>query len=238
MHRQNTLKNIRILVSKGSRIKKQLLSRQQRKTRMRRQYWFRNCRIDRWWVDMMLAVAPVEHLWKKNFRLSGAEFDEICNESRPYISPNILSPNHRALPVEKKVAAVLYCLNDIGSMTMTANTVAIHQCTLSKILKEVCSVIVTYMVPKLIKLPNSQDEMLSKISEIEAKFEMTPAFGCIDVTHITLKAPTVNSQDYYKQFYSLNVQGVCDCKGYFMDVDCKWPGSCHDAQSLCKFKYK
>ena len=99
-------------------------------------------------------------------------------------------------------------------MTMTANTFGIHHCTLSKVVKEVCSVIVTYMVPKLIKLTNSQDEMLSKISEFEAKFGMTQAFGCIEGTHIPLKTPTVNSQDYYnyKQFFSLNVQGVCACK--------------------------
>ena len=181
---------------------------------------------------MMLAVAPVDDLWKKNFRFSRAEFDEICNELRPYISPNILSPNHRALPVENKAAAVLYCLKDTGSMTMTANTFGIHQCALSKVVKEVCIVIVTYMVLKLIKLPISQDEMLPKISEFEAKFGMTQAFGCIDGTHIHLKAPTENSQDYYnyKQFYSLNVRGVCDCKDYFMDVDCRWPGSCHDAK--------
>ena len=181
---------------------------------------------------MMLAVAPVDDLWKKNFRFSRAEFDEICNELRPYISPNILSPNHRALPVENKAAAVLYCLKDTGSMTMTANTFGIHQCALSKVVKEKCIVIVTYMVLKLIKLPISQDEMLPKISEFEAKFGMTQAFGCIDGTHIHLKAPTENSQDYYnyKQFYSLNVRGVCDCKDYFMDVDCRWPGSCHDAK--------
>ena len=55
---------------------------------------------------MMLAVAAVEDLWKKNFRLSRAEFDEICNELRPYISPHILSPNHRASLVENKVAVV------------------------------------------------------------------------------------------------------------------------------------
>ena len=62
-----------------------------------------------------------------------------------------------------------------------------------KEVKEVCSVIVTYMVPKLIKLPNSQDEMLSKISEFEAKFGMTQPFGCIDGTHIPLKAHTVST---------------------------------------------
>ena len=181
---------------------------------------------------MMLAVAPVEDLWKKNIRLFRAEFDEICNDLKPYISPNILSPNHRALPVEKKVAAVLYFLKNTGSMTMTAKTFGIHQCTLRKVVKEECSVIVTYMILKLIKLPNSQDEILSKISAFEAKFGMTHAFGCIDGTHIPLKAPAVYSQDYYnyKQFYSLNAQGVCDCKAYFMDVDCRWPGSCLDAK--------
>ena len=42
---------------------------------------------------MMLAVAPVENLWKKNFRLSRAEFDKIA--LRPDVSPNILSPNNR-----------------------------------------------------------------------------------------------------------------------------------------------
>ena len=105
----------------------------QRKTGRKRQYWFRNYRTDKWWVDIMLALAPVDDLWKNNFRLSRVEFDEICNELRPYISPNILSPNHRALPVEKTVAVVLYFLKDTRSMTMTANTFGIHQCTRPKL---------------------------------------------------------------------------------------------------------
>ena len=74
--------------------------------------------------------------------------------------------------------------------------------------------------------------MLSKISESEDKIGMTQAFGCVDGTHIPLKAPTVNSQDYYnyQQFDSLNVQGICDYKGYFIGVDCRWPGSCHNVK--------
>ena len=161
---------------------------QQGKARKKRRYWFRYCRADKWWVDMMLAVAPVEELWKNNFWLSRAKFDEICNELRPYISPNILSPNHRTLPVQKKVAAVLYFLKDTGSMNMTTNTFGLHQCALTKAVKEVCSVIVTYIVTKRIKLLNSQDEMLSKMSEFEAKFGMTQAFRCIRWCSHSLKS--------------------------------------------------
>ena len=28
---------------------------------------------------------------------------------------------------------------------------------------------------------------------------------------------------------SVNVQGICDFERKFIDVDCRWPGSIHDA---------
>ena len=61
---------------------------------------------------------------------------------------------------------------------------------------------------------------------------MPQAFGCIDGTHIPIKRPIKNSQDYfsYKGFFSLNAQAICDYRGVFMDVECRWPGSVHDAK--------
>ena len=52
---------------------------------------------------------------------------------------------------------------------------------------------------------------------------MLQAFGCIDGTHIHIKRPIENSQDYYnyKQFVPLNVQAACDSRGRFMGVECK-----------------
>ena len=70
---------------------------------------------------------------------------------------------------------------------------------------------------------------------------MTQALGCIDGIRIPIACPFEHSHDYfcYKQFHSLNVQAVCDYKGAFMDLECKWPGSVHDAKvfansSICK----
>ncbi len=74
--------------------------------------------------------------------------------------------------------------------------------------------------------------MQKKVAEFETKYGMIQAFGCIDGTHVPIICPGTNSQDYYnyKGFYSLNVQAVCDYRGHFLDVECRWPGSVHDAK--------
>ena len=68
-------------------------------------------------------------------------------------------------------------------------------------------------------------------SEFELKFGILQAFGCINGTRILIKRPIEYLQDYhnYKQFFSLNVQAICDSHRRFIDNGCKWPGSVHDA---------
>ena len=145
---------------------------------------------------------------------------------------NPLSPNYRALTAEKKLAITLYYLKDTGSLAMTANSFGIAICTASAVIFEVCKAISKYLGPKYLYLPKNQTEIRQKVSEFEAKYGMIQAFGCIDGTHVPIRRPVVNSQDYfcYKQFFSLSVQAICDCRGYFMDVECMWPGSVHDAK--------
>ena len=63
--------------------------------------------------------------------------------------------------------------------------------------------------------------------------ECRRAFGCIDGTHKHIKRPIRNSQDYYnyKKILLLKCsKAVCDSRGRFIDVECKWPGSVHDAK--------
>ena len=115
---------------------------------------------------------------------------------------------------------------------MTANTFGVHQSTVSNVVVEVCSAISRHIQPDYIHLPRTQEEMKIKVAEFESKFGMVQAFGCVDGTHIPIRRPYVDSQDYfnYKQYFSVNVQAVCDAQGKFMDVDCRWPGCVHDAK--------
>ena len=115
---------------------------------------------------------------------------------------------------------------------MTVNTTGIHQCTVSKTIVEVCKVINAVLGTDYLHLQRSENDMRKIASEFELKFGMPQAFGCIDGTHIRIKHPIENSQDYYnyKQFFSLNVHTVCESHGRFIDVECKWPGSVHDAK--------
>ena len=71
-----------------------------------------------------------------------------------------------------------------------------------------------------------------KVAEFEAKFGMVQAFGAIDGTHIPIMAPPTNSQDYYnyKSFHPLNVKAVWDYHDLFLDVECRWSQSVHDAK--------
>ena len=205
-----------------------------------RTIWVAGGRTDQWWRNLVSGNLPSD-TWNKNSRMSKESFYLLVAQLDPVVGPKPNSPNYRFLVTDKKLAITLYYLKDTGSLWMTANTFGIHQSTVTKVITEVCSAINTVLGPKYIYLPRNKDEMREKASEFELKFGMIQAIGCIDGTHVALKRPPENSQDFYnyKQFFSLNVQAVCDSNGQFMDVECRWPGSVHDAKvfansSICK----
>ena len=157
---------------------------------------------------------------------------ELCDELRPFISVGADCPNYRACSVEKKVALTLYYLRDTGRMRLTANTFGFSPCTVSKYVRIITHTISSKLANKYIRMPETTLEMKNLVSRFEVKFGMPQASGCIDGTHIKIKAPSVDSSSYYnyKNYHSLNVQAICDEKGVFMDVDCRWPGAAHDAK--------
>ena len=99
------------------------------------------------------------------------DFEAFAAELRPCISPNPLSPNHRALNVEKAVVITLYYLKDTTLVIMIANSLVFATGTVSTVFAEVCGAILKYIGPKLISLPIIKDE-IRVTGEFEAKFGM------------------------------------------------------------------
>ena len=192
-----------ILARRKSKIKRKLLPKQIRRMQRKDQStWYKPCRTDLWWENIRKGISPKE-CWKQFFRMDRDLFYKLLNEIDAYIKPNLL-PNYRALSSETKLALTFYYLKDTGALSMTANSFGIALNTASVVIYEVCYTIC----------------------------HIPQAFGCMDGTHIKKKRPVENSQDYfsYKPYFSLIVQAICDEKGYFLDVQCMWPGSVHDAK--------
>jgi hypothetical protein len=193
--------------NKWAKRKKHLKLR--RLCRKPRTIWVANGRTDQWWTNLLREDIPPD-TWKKNLRMSKECFYNLVAQLDPVIRPKPNSPNYRFLTTDKKLAVTLYYLKDTGSLWMTANTFGIHQSTVTNVLTEVCSAINRVLGPKYIHIPRNKDEMRQKASEFELKFGMIQAIGCIDGTHIAIKRPPDNSQDFfnYKQFF-LSMSKLC-----------------------------
>ena len=115
---------------------------------------------------------------------------------------------------------------------MVANTFRVAVNTVSIIVYKVCHILTVKVGPRVLHLPKTEQEMRSLINEMERKYGLPQAFGCVDGTYIAISQPLENPHDYwcYKMKYSLNVQGICDHRGVFMNVDIRWPGSVNDAK--------
>jgi hypothetical protein len=88
------------------------------------------------------------------------------------------------------------------------------------------------LAPTFIRFPMNEAE----IRDIKLGFSQVAGLpnviGCIDGTHIAIKAPFSDEEPAFvnrKGYHSVNVQMVCDNNLIIRDVVAKWPGSSHDS---------
>ena len=81
------------------------------------------------------------------------------------------------------------------------------------------------------------EETQRTVFEFELRFGMTQAFGCVHGNDLPISLPLQRSHNYLncKQFFSLSEQVVCNCRGYFVYVECIWPESMDNAKAFENF---
>ena len=232
MHKHNLNQELlRTIEERNRAMHKYVQLRNRFLRRKKKRFWKNPGRTEKWWKNMLNgSMLPEE--WTVNFRMSKSDFMKLEEKLRPYIQPCMASFRGDTISSVKKLAVTLYYLKDQGSLRMTSNLFGIAPTTLSATIRKVCHAITTVLGPQLIKFPTTKDDLQHLTSEFENKFDFPMLAGCVDGTHIPIKQPSENAHDYfcYKMKFTLNVQAVCDHKGCFLDVDCSWPGSVHDAK--------
>lgn len=199
--------------------------------RKKRSVWVKSGRTDQWWRNLISdKMSPDE--WKKNLRISKEDFSLLVNMMKPYVKSRSSKVRGDVLSLEKRVAVTLHYLKDQGSMRMTANTFGIARCTVGQVVQEICTVLTKNLGPELIKFPQTKEEVSTATAAFLQRFGFPQVIGCVDGTHIPIKQPSENANDYfsYKQIYSINCQGICNAFGQFINVEVKWPGSLHNAR--------
>lgn len=101
--------------------------------------------------------------------------------------------------------------------------------TVHGIIVEVTSWLCT-ICPAYIRWPHLNTEKQRIASEFKKRCKLPEVIGCIDGSHIPIRAPIENKIDYFnrKKFYSIILQGVVDSRKRFIDIFFGEPGSLHD----------
>ena len=85
-------------IAQGTLRQNEFVSRAKQKRttpRKARAYWQKPGMTDQWWTNLWQGQL-VEEKWKANLRISRNVFLKLVEELRPYISPDVRSPNRTA----------------------------------------------------------------------------------------------------------------------------------------------
>ena len=180
------------------------------------------------WLEEMLNNRFLNSLWKRHFRVSRQTFDYLCR----IVSLDIQRQNTRvrqAIPVQKRVAIVLWRLGSGNSYRSTGITFGIGKSSAIKICHSFSEAI-NRRKNDFIFFPNHEDDVQETINKFAEKVDL----GAIDGTHVEIKAPLLSPADCCnrKQKYSIVTQAVAGSRMLLMDISTGWPGSIHDARVL------
>jgi hypothetical protein len=150
--------------------------------------------------------------------------------------PEIPSEHLRGRPpvsVEKQLLITMWVLGNPETIRSVSDRFNVTKSSVFRIVRRICHAIVNNLAAQFICWPSG--ERLKQVTEqFQRKKGLPHCIGAIDGTHIPIKAPYDNPEQYVnrKKFHSVQLQGVCDADRFFTDVYCAYPGSVHDARVL------
>ncbi|KAL9263752.1 ANTAGONIST OF LIKE HETEROCHROMATIN PROTEIN 1-like protein [Drosera capensis] len=205
----------------------------------KRRLWVKE-RANDWWERCNSSDYPDEE-FKRDFRMSKATFNMICEGLEPVITKKD-TMLRTAIPVRQRVAVCIWRLATGEALRLVSRRFGLGISTCHKLVLEVSSAIRAVLMPKFLQWPD-EARMKRIKEEFERSYGIPNVGGAMYTTHVPIIAPKDSVSAYFnkrhternqKTSYSITVQGVVDDKGTFTDVCIGWPGSLPDDQVLEK----
>ncbi|KAE9543256.1 hypothetical protein AGLY_003167 [Aphis glycines] len=140
-------------------------------------------------------------------------------------------PINHAVSAQNQLLITLRYYATGSFLRVSADFTGVDRSTSGRIMRRVSQALAT-LRPHFIKFPTTAEE----VETVRAGFYQIAKFprciGAIDCTYIKIRSPGGNNAELYrnrKQFFSINVQTICDSNLQIQNIVCRWPGSAHDA---------
>ena len=136
---------------------------------------------------------------------------------------------HRGRPpveLRKEILLTLWILGNPECLCSVADRFDVCRATAYRVYRRVCKAIVRYLMDEFITIPTGQKAQVV-MEAFEEKRGFPGVMGATDGTHIPIKAPKHNHDQYInrKGFFSVQLQVICDPDLLRTDVFCGYPGS-------------
>ncbi|XP_055681890.1 putative nuclease HARBI1 [Lutzomyia longipalpis] len=174
--------------------------------------------------------------FREHFRIPKALALEFIDELLPFMIEE--DDDLGSIPYYLRVLIALqfFAKGSYQSAVGAHNICNVSQPTTSRCINQVSKIIDENIAKKYIKFPVDAASKAAKAIQFQEEFDFPNAIGCIDCVHITIVAPSDNDSDRPKRlyrcrknFYSINVEAICDAQLLFLWVNPRFPGSTHDS---------
>ncbi|XP_031329213.1 putative nuclease HARBI1 [Photinus pyralis] len=165
----------------------------------------------------------------ERFRLTKEGALEVLEKISDHIARKT-ERNHAVTPITMLLVTLRFYAT--GSMLIVVGDFCgIDKSTASRIVAQV-SMAIARLYKQYIKMPDTDDEKNYSKSRFYAISRFPSCIGAIDCTHVKILSPGGDNAEIYrnrKQFFSFNVQAVCDADLRFINIVARWQGSAHDS---------
>ena len=207
------------------------------KLRLKRRFWCAPRRAGFWESEVCGSWQEVGRMypdWEDSqyvayFRMTKGVFFTVCGLYGNFLRRKD-TPMRAAIPVEKRMAIVLFWLAHSVSFVSVAGLFCIGKSTAVAIVHSGVHVLRRHMVPSAILFPTGS-ELDQVLCDFEALCHLPQCAGALDGTFMRIEKPIKFGDSYfcYKRFHSIIILACVDARGIFTSVNSGRPGSVGDS---------